>query len=182
MSDKKQDIRAEFMELYEPLHHGFVRFCTIRCYGVMEIDDLVQESILKVFQRYNSVSDKHALMAYLMRTAINIVNSGHRRRQVERSWMEDQQRKFQSMMPSAEVATDVRIVMEHLSALPEKYRRILELHEIIGYSIKEIAQMTNLSESNVKVRLHRSRKKLELSLSETPAEISIKLSSIQYMF
>lgn len=44
-----------------------------------------------------------------------------------------------------------------LNELPEKYRITLTM-KVKGYSIKDIARLTNTSESNVKNRIHRARK------------------------
>ena len=43
-----------------------------------------------------------------------------------------------------------------LSEMPSIYSRTLMLR-VKGYSIREIAQITNSSESNVKTRIHRAR-------------------------
>lgn len=56
-----------------------------------------------------------------------------------------------------------RIQLEHalhiLSIMPDIYQRALTLR-VKGYSIKEIAKITQCSESNVKSRIHRARKML----------------------
>ena len=41
--------------------------------------------------------------------------------------------------------------------LPEKYRVVLVLRDIEGFSIEESAQILKLTPSNIKVRLHRAR-------------------------
>ena len=48
-------------------------------------------------------------------------------------------------------------VMDILRTLPYKFREVL-LHYSDGYSIKEIAEMLGVSESSVKMRIHRGRK------------------------
>lgn len=45
--------------------------------------------------------------------------------------------------------------------LKEKYRIPFVLHYVEGYSVKEIAQMLDISGQNVKVRLYRSREVLK---------------------
>ena len=50
--------------------------------------------------------------------------------------------------------------------LPEKYRIVIHLFYYEDYSVKEIAQILNLTESNIKVRLNRGRKLLKKSLRE----------------
>mgnify|MGYP002063517079 CR=1 FL=1 len=41
--------------------------------------------------------------------------------------------------------------------LTEKYRLVIVLRDIEGFSTTETAQILNLSDANVKVRLHRAR-------------------------
>jgi RNA polymerase sigma factor (sigma-70 family) len=50
---------------------------------------------------------------------------------------------------------------ECLRALPETYREPLLLHEIGGFSGKEIAAMLKISEPNVMTRLKRARQALQ---------------------
>lgn len=47
-----------------------------------------------------------------------------------------------------------------LSVLDERQREILKMAKIHGYSIREISEKTGLSESNVKVIVHRSVQKI----------------------
>ena len=42
-------------------------------------------------------------------------------------------------------------------SLPEKYRLVVVLRDLEGFSTAETAQILNLKDSNVKVRLHRAR-------------------------
>ena len=49
------------------------------------------------------------------------------------------------------------IINKTILALPKKYRVIIILRDIEGFSTAETAQILNLSTSNVKVRLHRAR-------------------------
>lgn len=55
----------------------------------------------------------------------------------------------------------LRIVMEEISKLPEDYREILTLRDIEGLPYNEIADILNISLSNVKVRIHRGREFLK---------------------
>jgi RNA polymerase sigma-70 factor (ECF subfamily) len=53
-----------------------------------------------------------------------------------------------------------------LALLEGEESAILTLYYIEGNSIKEIESITGLTESNVKVKLHRARKKLYLLLEQ----------------
>ncbi len=46
-------------------------------------------------------------------------------------------------------------------SIPESYRIVLQLRDIEGYDTSEVANLLDISESNVKVRLHRARSALK---------------------
>lgn len=50
--------------------------------------------------------------------------------------------------------------------LPEKQRIVIHLYYYEDYTVQEIAEILNLSESNVKIRLKRGRKLLKQALKE----------------
>ena len=56
---------------------------------------------------------------------------------------------------------DVRAAVDNLDV---RLRAPLLLKEIEGLSVKEVAAMMGLSQSNVKIRLYRARKKLAVAL------------------
>lgn len=60
----------------------------------------------------------------------------------------------------------MRIVKEEISNLPDDYREILILRDIQGLSYNEIADILDISLSNVKVRIHRGREFLKNRLLE----------------
>ena len=153
------------MALYEPLHEGFTRYCSSRSYGVMETEDLVQETVLVAFDKFEALKDPKAFLAYLMRIASNIVATKARRLKFRGYYDEESFRKLQSMAPSPEVATDVDYLYKALRNLSDQTRQAIELFEIAGFSIKEIAEIQESSESAVKVRLHRGRKQLKEELA-----------------
>jgi len=59
-----------------------------------------------------------------------------------------------------------RIVHEALSELPDHYQRVVQLRDLEEQSTAETAEQLGLTEVNVRVRLHRARKKLKVHLCE----------------
>ena len=57
-------------------------------------------------------------------------------------------------------------VLEALMALPEKFRLVLTLHYVEGYSTAEIAAMIGRTPSAVKMRLKKGRALLEKELGK----------------
>jgi RNA polymerase sigma-70 factor (ECF subfamily) len=58
-----------------------------------------------------------------------------------------------------------------LARLPEDARTVVVLRDIEGLSTKEVAEMLDVTESVVKVRLHRAHAKLRAMVLDTAAEI-----------
>lgn len=65
--------------------------------------------------------------------------------------------------PEKEVVMNdsLRIVREEINRLPDDYRDILMLRDIEGLSYNEVAEILDISLSNVKVRIHRGREFLK---------------------
>ncbi len=57
-----------------------------------------------------------------------------------------------------------RILEKAIDSLPEKYRVIYVLKEIEGLSNNEVSESLNLTDSNIKVRLHRAKSLLKDNL------------------
>ena len=57
-----------------------------------------------------------------------------------------------------------RAVLRAVMELPEKYRLVVVLHCLEGYSFSEIAGLLQLTPSAVSMRLHRARKMLREQL------------------
>ncbi|MDO9211478.1 MAG: RNA polymerase sigma factor [Deltaproteobacteria bacterium] len=57
-------------------------------------------------------------------------------------------------------------VQDQLNLLPESQRSVILFADVMDFSHQEITDILGLSVQNVKVRLHRSRKKLKAILEE----------------
>ena len=57
-------------------------------------------------------------------------------------------------------------VQNQMLLLPENYRTVIWLFDVSGFTLKEIADILELSVENVKVRLHRARNKFKSILSQ----------------
>jgi RNA polymerase sigma-70 factor (ECF subfamily) len=49
------------------------------------------------------------------------------------------------------------VIKQALLELPEKYRLVIVLRDVEGFTTREAAEILDLTPSNVKVRLHRAR-------------------------
>lgn len=140
----------------------------------MDTDDLVQEAIMVAFENFDSIREKKALLAYLMRTAMNVVNTKLRRKKFHGFADEAAFQQLLSLAQDPDVAADVDLLYKGLRKLPPEMRECLELFEI--------AEMKGATESAVKVRLHRGRKRLKEELTPHHAEYTKLLASFTLLF
>lgn len=154
MSNKKK----EFMQLFQPVHARFERFCKARVYGEMDFRDLMQESVRVAFEKFDTLTDKKAFLHFLFGISIRILANSNRKISEER-WSAEYVNN-QSDENRAEKQLEIEDLYKALGQLPEKHREALILFEISGFSIKEIAGLQDAGESAVKQRLARGRQQL----------------------
>ena len=108
--------------------------------------DAVQESFLKYLNTKKDFNDESHERAWLTRVNINICKNILR---------------FRRMHPTVDYETLETGIMDTLMTLNAKDKEVLILYYIEGYSCKEIADMLKVSESAVKKKLERARKRLK---------------------
>lgn len=157
MTKTKQE---QFLELYEPIHDRFERFCRARVYGDMDFRDLINETLLVAFEKFESLKSKDAFLSFLFSISVRIIGNLHQKKKVERFQKEDKIFTIQDKNSNPQEAADVHFLHQALAELSEDQREAIILFEIIGFSIKEIVEIQGASESAIKQRLKRGREKL----------------------
>lgn len=156
--NKKQ---KAFLELYEPIHDRFERFCRARVYGDMDFRDLMNETLLKAYQKFDDLRAKEAFLSFLFSISVRILANNKRKKKED----VDQFDKHSVLLPDVNAdtatSTDVYFLHEALAKLSEEQRECIILFEISGFSIKEIAKIQESTESSVKQRLRRGRIRLK---------------------
>ena len=69
------------------------------------------------------------------------------------------------------VSEESKDVRDAILSLPENLRLALQLKEFSGLDYKAIGRILGISETNVKVRIHRARKKLEQTLGKEDRDV-----------
>ncbi len=134
--------------------------------GRNELEDLSQEIFLKVWKGLASFRAdapfEHWFMTITVRTCYDFLrkNRKHRDNEILTEYSADHMEQGEvSRVQEQREAWE--IVQRLLEKLNEKDRTVIILLELEERSVKEIASLTGWSESNVKVRAHRARKKMK---------------------
>lgn len=158
---------SEFLRLYQGIHERFARYCGSLAYGVMDTEDLVQETVLATLERFQTIREKDKLLHFMMVVAGNIVRSQARRFKFKGDYNEKAFRRLQSRVNDPETALDIHHLHVALNRLPEKDKEAVILFEILGFSMQEISDLQNAGLSATKTRISRARQKLRDLLGET---------------
>lgn len=134
-----------------------------------DVEDLVQECLLAMHnQRHTYQSDQpltawvHAIARYKMIDLLRAKGS----REVLHDVIDDETELF---VESAVEASDARRdIGKMLATLPDRQRLPIQHVKIDGLSVAETAQLTGMSESAVKVGVHRGLKALAARFKESP--------------
>ena len=131
------------------------------CKNQMDAEDIVQEAFLQYYTSKKEFDDEQHVRAWLIRIVINKAKNCNltfwRRNKCS---LDDYIETLVFKTPQS------RELFEEVMKLPEKYRIVIHLFYYEDYSVREIADILKLSESNVKVRLTRGRTLLRNVLKE----------------
>ena len=164
------------MELYEPIHVRFERFCKARAYGNFNFKDLMHDSLVVAYERFDSLKNEGAFLHFLFGIAIRLLANENRRISTERLADHAQVYNYSVESDRTDRQLEINGLYEAISKLPDLQRESIILFEISGFSIKEVAELQESSEDAVKQRLVRSRKKLVELMTEKKEEALKHLS------
>jgi RNA polymerase sigma factor (sigma-70 family) len=149
-----------FLALYEPIHNRFERFCRARVFGDMDFRDLMNDTLLVAFEKFDTLRSDGAFLSFLFSISVRILGNYHQKKRENRFEQEDHILEILDKSTNPQVAADVHYLHSALAQLSEDQRECIILFEISGFSIKEIVEIQGASASAVKQRLKRGREKL----------------------
>ncbi len=134
-------------------------------------EDLCQEAFIRYFERMDKIPPGDQSKFWLIRVIKNLALNHEKRKGRERNAYQKYYHE-----PKPEITNQgekglmedesKRMVQEALMELPYKMRVVLTLKEYGGLNYKQIGEILNISEGNVKIRVFRARQKLSEILSK----------------
>ncbi|GIO29704.1 MULTISPECIES: RNA polymerase sigma factor [Paenibacillus] len=127
-------------------------------------DDIMQETFLRAFQKYDQYDPSRPLKPWLYRIAVNFAKSAMRRQkwlffQADPPDIGDEFLVEESMMKSE----SERELWESVNKLSAKRKEVIILHYYAELSLPEVAEALNIPEGTCKSRLHEALKQLRRS-------------------
>lgn len=152
--------RTHILPLKDKLYRLALRI-TMDC---AEAEDVVQDTMLRVWNRREEWATLESVEAYCLTVARNLAIDRSQKMEnrnveltVEVHEMADRQTPFDQLARDEQMQLIHRLVNE----LPEKQRTIVQLRDVEGKGYKEIAAILQITEEQVKVNLFRARQKIK---------------------
>ncbi|MFM1946891.1 MAG: hypothetical protein RL207_1174 [Bacteroidota bacterium] len=158
------------MTYYEPVHARFERFCKARVYGEMDFKDLMHDTLVVAYEKFDKVKQADAFLYYLFGIAIRLLSNAHKKKRVLLTKDGNLVANELIVYNLSEQQFEHEELYAALAQLPEIQKESLVLFELSGFSVKEIAQIHECTEDAVKKRLSRGRLTLIQVLSMTEKE------------
>lgn len=161
----------DFWEIYHVYYERVRKFIFALVKDEWVADDLIQETFIKAQQNLNQLREESKLSSWIFRIAYNLCQDHFRK-------MKRSTKNENAIAEKNEILTEPLFqrelerhqmgacVQDKIRLLPESYQAVLVLFDLMECSHQEIAEILDTSIENVKVRLHRARKKLKIILEE----------------
>lgn len=163
-SKGRPKLDKEFSVLYKKYKNKIYNYLYYLSKDKEEAEELSQDVFLKIYININKFQGKSSFKTWAFTIARN-------------TYLTKVSRKFKELPTETEKINNIRdtntpsqymlnkergeIIDEVFKRLPEKYKTIIILRDKEGMSYKEIADVMELSQSSVKVTLHRARNRFK---------------------
>lgn len=152
-----------------PLKDKLYRMALRITFDTAEAEDIVQDTLIKVWDKREEWPQLASIEAYCMTICRNLSLDRREKKEAQHIALDENlhNRPDVSTPYDKMAASDsIRILGELLKGLPQTQQDIVQLREIEGKSYKEIATVLNLSEEQVKVYLFRARQQIKQRYKE----------------
>ena len=162
---KEIRFRTDVLPLKDELFRLALRITLNRA----DAEDVVQETMLKVWNRRDSWAELESIEAYCLTICRNLALDKMKRAENQNTSLEEgggdaehADHSYASNPEEQAVQRDrVELVRKLMSLLPEKQRTCMQLRDMEGKPYKEIAEVLGITEQQVKINIFRARQTLK---------------------
>lgn len=147
-----------------PLKDKLFRLALRITFDRAEAEDVVQDTMIRVWNKREEWTQFGSIEAYCLTVAKNLAIDRSQKKEAQNVELTPEMEEESEISgPYDQLVNNERMSIIHrlINELPEKQRLIMQLRDIEGESYKEIAEILNLTEEQVKVNLFRARQKVK---------------------
>lgn len=144
-----------------PLKNQLFRLALRITLNRFEAEDIVQDTLIKVWNRRSDWEDIDSIEAFSLTICRNLSLDHIKKKENDNNSLEDVKgvEPLSSSNPQDRMiqADRVNLIRQIVDSLPEKQRSCMQLRDFEGKSYKEIAVILDITEEQVKVNIFRAR-------------------------
>jgi len=161
---------AGFEYLYRSTSKRIYSICLRMLKNATDAEDMTQQVFLQLFRKIGNFRGEARFSTYAYRVTFNAVLMHLRRKRLVEIHPEsdgpgearpEAQAEFVPKDTSMYSAIDRLNLKRAIRRLPEGYKRIFMLHDVMGYQHHEIAEIVGCSVGCSKSQIHKARKRLQ---------------------
>lgn len=166
---KNIDFRTDILPLKNELYRLALRITLNHA----EAEDVVQETMIKVWNRRESWQEIENIEAFCLTICRNLALDKMKRMDNQALMLDEENHDppdYSHHANPEERAIQqnrIELVRDIINHLPEKQRSVMQLREMEGKSYKEIACILDISEEQVKINIFRARQSIKQRFTQT---------------
>lgn len=152
--------KVSFRNNVLPLKNQLFRLALRITLNREEAEDIVQDTMIKVWDKRYEWGSIDSIEAYSLRICRNLSLDRLKNRDNQNGSLEEEQPRQEPLSTPQDRLVDqdrLRIVKEIVNSLPEKQRTCMQLRDFEGKQYKEIASILGITEEQVKTNIFRAR-------------------------
>ena len=157
----KISFRNDILPLKDKLYRLALRITL----NARDAEDIVQDTLIKVWNRRERWDELDSIEAFSLTVCRNLALDSIKRKGHNNPSIEDAHadRPDLTANPYEEMLHNdrVKLVRDIINALPEKQKTSMQLREFEGKSYREIAQIMEITEEQVKINIFRARQAIK---------------------
>lgn len=134
-----------------------------------EAEDIVQDTMIRVWNKRDEWAQFNSIEAFCLTVARNLAIDRSQKSEAQNIELTNEtQEMSDGSTPERQLerSEQMDLVRKLINELPEKQRTIIQLRDIEEKSYKEIADVMQLTEDQVKVTLFRARQRIKAKYNE----------------
>ena len=161
-------MKQRFIQIYSANADSVFRYCFIRVSDRNVATDLTQDIFMRYWDNLAKGTDIANDRAFLFTVARNIIIDWYRKKKsVSLEGLQEENDDIEVFVPiednakgALEMQTESRFLLDKIRSLPPTSQQILYLRYIEDLKPKEIAEILDIKENTVSVRIHRALEEL----------------------
>jgi len=170
--------QERFWRLLEPEYHRAMMFCRKLIGDRDKGDDLYQDTLVIAYTKIGDLRDPDAFRPWLYRIIISTFHSTVRRPWWKRRvpWTPGLERMLTTPDPTP--AHDARRWLGRVfHAISPDEQTLITLHELEGWPVADLAELSGKSEAAVKTSLFRARRKMKNAMQKLSKQVKRRQSA-----